>query len=505
MKLEDKLRRLNEIGISLSIERNLRSLLKKILIYAKGLTFADGGTIYLVTPEGTCHFEIISTDSLNYLVVSGEGAQKLPFQAVPLNVGGCPNDNNIVSYAVNHKRTINIADAYAEKGFDFSGTKDFDKKTGYVTRSVLTIPIIDHKDHVIGALQLINALHPKTKEIISFSNEDQELAESLASQAGISITNQYLIQQLKNLFSSFVRIISDAIDEKSPSTGNHGKRVPVLSAMLAQAVSDTKEGPYKNVHFTPENITELELAAFLHDCGKIVTPTHIVEKHKKLETIFDRVELVKTRLDLYKEKQKLAFVEKQGAIDQQAFAKIDQEIEEEKKFVERCNNGLEVMDDKNVARLNVLLEKKVITPDEFKNLSIPYGNLTDEERKVMQNHVVMTHRMLSQLPFPEELQNVPEIAASHHERVDGKGYPRGLKKDEMPIAARILTIADIFEALSAPDRPYKPPLPLSKIYEIMKKKADDGEIDKDLLDIFFKKHVGLDYAKIFLDPTQIDQ
>lgn len=504
MNLEKKLKELNEIGIALSIERNIKALLKKILLYAKGLTLADGGTLYLITENDSLRFEIVVTESLDYMVVSGDREHTLPFKDVPLTVEGRPNNRHIVAYAVNNRQCINVADAYTEEGFDFSGTKDFDAKTGYRTRSVLTIPIINHEDKVIGALQLINAIHPETKEIKTFSKEDEELAESLASQAGISITNQSLLLQLKNLFNSFVRIISDAIDEKSPSTGNHGKRVPVLAAMLAQAVTDTKEGPFKGVHFTPENLTELELAAFLHDCGKIVTPTHIVEKHKKLETIFDRIELIKTRLDLYKSDLKLQWLKEHPQENPESFfAKLDEEIEEEKKFIQRCNDNLEPINDTALSHLKALLDKKVITEDEYKNLSLPYGNLTDEERKIMQNHVVMTYKMLSQLPFPEELKNVPEIAASHHERVDGKGYPRGLKKDQMPIQARILTIADIFEALSAPDRPYKPPLPLSQINEIMRKKAEDGEIDPDLLEIFFKKNVGLNYAKIFLDPAQM--
>lgn len=496
---ESILQQLIDIGIALSSERRISRLHEKILKSAKELTHADGGTIYSVIEKKFLRFEIMFSDTLD-LKTQGHYAD------LPLFLeNGEPNERLMVAYAVNHKQTINVKDAYYEEGFDFSGTRHFDQRSGYRTKAVLTIPMKNHEDEVVAVLQLINP-----KEGV-FTPEDVRLAESLASQAGIALNNRLLIQNLRSLFDSLIRVIADAIDEKSPSTGNHGKRVPVVAELLGKAVGMSEEELY-----------ELKIAAFLHDCGKITTPDHIVEKHTKLETIYDRIEAIDTRFAVYKlhrERElllkKLQWFEIHYPHDfqvaSQDFSSYEnaareqrEEIEESQRFVHQCNEGKEVIDEKANKRLNHLAALGLLTQDELENLRIPQGNLTKSERQVIEHHVVMTYRMLSQLPFPKELARVPEIAGSHHERMDGKGYPRGLKGADMSIQARILMIADVFESLSAPDRPYRKPAPLSEVFNIMQEMVQGGHLDPDLYEIFLKEKAYLPYAERYLMPEQLD-
>ena len=338
----------------------------------------------------------------------------------------------------------------------------------------------------------------------------------------MALTNQLLITSLRTLFESLIRVLAEAIDAKSPSTANHGKRVPIVALLLAKAVSSMKEGTFQHVHFSDEELYELEVASFLHDCGKITTPIHLVEKHRKLETIVDRMQLVDLR---YQERaqhdekelllQKLQLLEtlypQEYASAKQEFAAYEKGFHEKLEsdrddltFIARCNEGSEPMTEEALQRLKRIEKMGLLTADELENLAVADGNLTDKERKIIENHVVMTYRMLTQLNFPKELRRVPEIASSHHERVDGKGYPRGLKKDQMSLQARILAIADIFEALSAPDRSYKKPLPLSEVFQTMSHMVQEGRIDGDLFDIFIKTKAYLPYARQFLAPEQLD-
>ncbi|MCC5831987.1 MAG: GAF domain-containing protein [Chlamydiales bacterium] len=529
MKLNQAiLQQLNEIGIALTKERQIPVLHEKILRNAKELTHADGGTIYTVVEGVQLRFEIVISDSLHFHL-GGTSSNPIPFPNLPLYLEtGEPNDSLMVAYAVNHNKTINVKDAYHEVGFDFSGTRRFDAHTGYRTKAVLTIPMRNHQGEVIAVLQLINPIDPASGEVSFFSEEEVNLAESLASQAGLALNNQLLIQNLRRLFESLIRVISEAIDEKSPSTGNHGKRVPIIAQLLAQAVNDTTEGPLKDVSFTSEQLYELQVASLLHDCGKITTPVHIIEKKKKLETIHDRVEIIDARFNGLRIKEENALLKRKLAWIESHFPQLFEEarnafssyelsyrqklaeISDDQEFVHRCNEMIEPITNEAVDRINRIASldwnkgKPLLTNDEKEHLLIPKGNLSPKEREIIQHHVIMTYRMLSQLPFPKEMRAVPEIAASHHERVDGKGYPRGLKGDEMLVQSKILAIADIFESLSAPDRPYRNPAPLSQVFKTMREMVDEGHLDPDLYDIFLKKKVYLNYATRYLIPQQLD-
>src|SRR5919201_3989505 len=310
--LVQRLDQLNAIGASLSAERDTSRLLELILTAAKTITRADGGTLYRVTDEKSLRFEIVRTSSLKYYL-GGTTGNPAPFYPIQLYKDGKPNHSMVAAYAALTGKTINIADAYTAEGFDFTGTRAFDSKTGYRSKSFLTVPMKNHEGETIGVLQLINAQEPGSGQIVPFSASDQRLAESLASQAAVALTNRMLINQLESLFESFIGLINGAIDEKSPYTGGHCQRVPVLTMMLAEAVNETTEGPLAQFRMTDKDRYELKIAGLLHDCGKVTTPVHVVDKATKLETIFDRVQLIDTRFEILK--RDLELQEARGALD----------------------------------------------------------------------------------------------------------------------------------------------------------------------------------------------
>jgi len=280
--LLERLDQLNQVGIALSKERDTARLLETILVTAKRITNADGGTLYRVTDDGTLKFEIMHNDSLG-IAMGGASGIEIPFDPVRLyDDAGKPILYNVAAYAYHHNTSLNIADAYTEEGFDFSGTKEIDKKIGYRSKSFLTVPMKNHEDEIIGVLQLLNATDPYTGSVIEFSIEDQQLAESLASQAAITLTNRLLINHLEHLFESFIQVINKAIDDKSPHTGKHCDRVPILTMMLADAVDACDVGPLKHFTMTQKDRYELRIAGLLHDCGKITTPVHVIDKATKL-------------------------------------------------------------------------------------------------------------------------------------------------------------------------------------------------------------------------------
>ncbi|MGN7612392.1 HD domain-containing phosphohydrolase [Magnetococcales bacterium HHB-1] len=520
-----RIEKLNKIGIALSTEKDPASLMETILMGAKELTYADAGTLYSVTEQKTLKFEIIRTDSLN-IAKGGTTGEPINFPELPLYNEGSPNLHMVAAYAALKETTVNIPDAYKAKGFDFSGTRKFDQSTGYRSQSFLTVPLKNHENLTIGVLQLINAKDPFTGRIKPFSEEDQSLAESLASQAAISMTNQRLITNLRELFEAFIRVIASAIDEKSPYTGGHCHRVPVITEMLAQAAMDSDVGELKDFYLNEEEMYELKIAAWLHDCGKVTTPEYVVDKATKLETIFDRIELVKMRFEVLKREVEIDYLQKKVAaiennqpdqidqLNQEQTQKLDQ-INQDLDFLERANVGGEFMSDDKIARIEKIAQyqwrnasgekESILTENEIFNLKIRKGTLTEEEREVINSHVSATIKMLEQLPFPKNLQRVPELAGAHHEKLDGTGYPNGLIKEEMSIGARILAIADVFEALTARDRPYKKGKTISQALKILGFMKKDQHIDPDLFKIFLDKKIFLDYAEQYLDPQQIDE
>ncbi len=528
--VEDLLRRLeqlNVIGTALSKERDIDRLLESILIAAKTITHADGGTLYRATPSGEeLQFEILRTDSL-HIAMGGTSGKRINFPNLPLkDANGEPNDSLVAAYAAINHQTVNIADAYHAPNFDFSGTRRFDERTGYRSQSFLAVPMKDHEGDVIGVLQLINAIHPQTGQVVPFSAADQSLAESLASQAAIAITNRNLMVQLETLFESFINLINLAIDEKSHYTGGHCQRVPALTMMLAEAVNTADSGPLAGFKMDDRDRYELKIAGLLHDCGKVTTPVHVVDKATKLQTLFDRIDLVDTRFEVLKRDVEIAALRAQlalrdaknpdaeGLISTECRAEIDR-LDTDRTFVREINRGAEFMKETDLQRVRDLgvnrrwrnaqgVDANFLTSDEIENLTVRAGTLTASERDTINHHIVATIKMLEQLPWPKHLKNVPEYAGGHHERMDGKGYPKGLTREQMSVQARVMGIADIFEALTAKDRPYKQGMKLSQAMGIMHKFRMGGHIDPDLFDIFVSQGVYRRYADSFLDPWQID-
>jgi len=510
--LGQRLEQLNQIGASLSAERDINRLLEAILTAAKSITRADGGTLYRVTEERALRFEIVRTSSLEYYL-GGTSGNPVPFYPIQLYKDGKPNHSMVAAYAAHTGKTVNIADAYAAEGFDFSGTRAFDSKTGYRSKSFLTVPMRNHEHEAIGVLQLINAQDPRSGEIVPFSASDQRLAESLASQAAIALTNRMLINQLEQLFESFISLINSAIDEKSPYTGGHCQRVPVLTMLLAEAVNDTREGPLSDFQMSEKDRYELKIAGLLHDCGKVTTPVHVVDKATKLETIYDRIHLIDTRIEVLKRDLELEWLKKK--IDDKRLRDRLRELEDDRRFLHACNIGGERMREEDIERVRRIAQYRwrdvsghdanFLTDDEVKNLTIRAGTLTGDERKVINHHIVATIKMLEALPWPKHLTKVPEYAGGHHERMDGKGYPKGLTREQMSVQARCMGIADIFEALTAKDRPYKKGKTLSESLEILGRMRLNSHVDPDLFDIFVRNKVYRRYAETFLDREQIDE
>ncbi len=392
---------------------------------------------------------------------------------------------------------------------------------------MLVVALQNHENDIIGVLQLLNAQTPHTKEVIPFSEEYVDLVASLASQAAVALTNTQLIQDLQNLLYAFIKSIATAIDEKSPYTGGHINRVVDLTMMIAEKINQTTDGRFKDVFFSQDELEELRLAAWMHDVGKITTPEYVVDKSTKLETIFDRIDLIETRFELIAKTIENDYLQRKIDLLRSATSNAKQieklnlaliedlkVLDDELQFIRKSNLPGEFMDDAKIDRIKMLAQKTYqingvahpyLTDDEVQNLTIRKGSLTIEERKIIENHALMTLKILDQLPFPRKLTRIPEYASGHHEKLDGSGYPRQLEAKDLPLQARIMAVADIFEALTAKDRPYKEPMKLSQAIKIMGFMKKDQHIDPDILDLFIASNLYLDYAHKQMNPDQIDE
>lgn len=505
-----RLETLNAIGVALSSEKDIANLLERILEAARDFANADGGTLYRVKGD-TLAFEVLRNDTLGYFR-GGRHGEPIDFPPLPLyDAEGRGNHGMVVAHCALTGTTVNIPDAYAAEGYDFSGTRAFDARTGYRSQSFLTVPMKDHTGAVIGVLQLINA-KDRAGQVIPFSHADQQMVESLASQAAIALNNRQLIDQLESLFESLITLINTALDEKSPYTGGHCERVPTLTMMLAEAAANVSEGPLADFTMDEADRYELKIAGLLHDCGKITTPVHVVDKATKLETLFDRIHLVDTRFEVLKRDAEIAHL--RGELSEADYRARLAQLEADRGLIRHSNTGGEFMDDAHIAEVRRIAayrwrgpdgaEQDFLSANEVENLCIRRGTLNNAEREVINHHIVMTIRMLEALPWPSHLTRVPEFAGGHHERMDGKGYPRGLTREQMSVQARVMGIADVFEALTASDRPYKPGKTLSESLTILGRMKLDHHVDPDLFDVFLRERVFQTYAERFLPPSQID-
>ena len=525
--LEDRVKRLQEIGLSLSTEDDINVIFELIMVEAKNITNADGRTLYMISDDGqTMKFEIMQTDSMDFAQGGTTGVEITIPPMQLFDEEGNPNHSSNVAYSANTGKTANIKDVYTAKGFDFTGPKNFDKDTGYKTKSVMSVPLKNHENDIVGVMQLINATHNKSGKVVAFSDDMQKQIESLASQGAVALTNKRLVAELKNLFESFIQLIATAIDKKSPYTGGHCERVPEITMLLADAVEKTKVGKYADFSMNEDERYELYIAGWLHDCGKVATPPHVVDKGMKLETITDRIEVMDTRFEVLKRDAEISMLKKQIALIKKGSANgaiktLETDLEtqtnqlsSDQTFIQKTNRGGEFMEEEDQQRVADIgnykwkLEGKKINffdEKDVRNLQIPKGTLLPEEREIINDHIVITIDMLEKLPYPKKLRNVPEFAGGHHEKLDGTGYPKGLKDEEMSVQAKMMAIADIYEALTAADRPYKDGKKLSQAMRIMGFMKKDYEIDQDLFEIFVKEGVYKLYAEKYLGDDQLDE
>lgn len=560
---QDRLNALVEIGILLSSERDQSKLISHILMSGKRLSNCDAATLYLMTERKTLRFAVRSRDDV------------LPADELPLYdpETGAPNENYVSTYVALNRDAVNIEDVYSETRFDLSGTRRFDTATGYRTVSMVTIPMVRRNGDVVGVLQFMNAKDPDEDRIVPFTNGVVDLLEAMASQAAISLDVNQLIDEQKQLLDALVRIIALVIDARSPYTGGHCRRVPELSVMLAEAACAESQGPLAEFGFkTDDEWREFRTGAWLHDCGKIAVPDHIIDKSTKLEMIYNRIHEVRTRFEVLWRDIDIERLEKvvagaDPAAAQAVATEKQRALQEEYAFVAGCNVGCDFMGADKAIRLREIGERtwlrhfddrigisederirlgatpvqalpateklladhphmviprdqahmpdpsygfKMTVPEnianggELYNLCVMRGTLTDEERFRINEHMIHTVITLESLPYPKSMRRVPEFASTHHETLTGTGYPRQLSEDQLSIPARIVAIADIFEALTAVDRPYKKGNPLSESIRILAGMRDRRHIDADLFDLFLTSGVYLEYARRFLNPDQID-
>lgn len=508
LPLLDELEHFVELGLGLAREQNRNLLLERILQSAMQLAKADGGTIYEVTPDNCLRFSTLINQSLN-LHQGGSSGVMSDFPDIPLTMNGIANHQAVVSICANEQRTLHIDNVYESPLVNQQKAKEFDEKTGYHTQSLLTVPLLDHQGQVTGVLQLVNSVSA-TGEIQAFSQIAQRYVQSLASIAAMVMTNRQLINDLQQLFEAVTQLMAKAIDEKSPYTGGHCKRVPAITMLLAEACVNTTAGPLADFQMSDADVYELSVAAWMHDCGKIATPEYIMDKATKLHGLFDNIELVAARFEIVRRD-----IQYDHQLSEEERALKLTQLDADLLFLQSTNIGGEYMSMALQGRVRQIaadyhfmmngISHSVLNAQEVINLCVERGTLNAEERSIVNRHIDITIEMLESLPFPKHLQNVPEFAGGHHEKMDGTGYPRKLKREQMSVQARIMAIADIFEALTANDRPYKKAKTLSESLGIMAKMARDQHVDADLFRVFVEQGVYLQFAQQFLAADQIDE
>ena len=503
-------KKLIDIGYQISSQKDFNRLLETILLGAKELSGADGGTLYLFNEnDKTLEFKIVNNSSLN--IHHGGTKNHISWPALKIyNENDTINNKNVSIVCATQDKLININDIYHSTTFDFSGAKNFDTNNNYKTTSMLVIPMKNRDNELIGVIQLINKINDNT--IVSFNKDDEALITSMSSQAAMMIQNNQLVKDLEVLLYSLIKSIGTALNEKSNYTARHIDNVAKLSKIIIDGINNNND-TYKDISFTAEEEEEIKLSAWLHDIGKIATPEHIIDKSTKLETIYDKINIIEAKFEILKRDIEIAFLK--GDITQDIKDTKIKQIEKDIIFLNSMNSGELFMNDEFIDKLNSIAKQdditinnkktEVIDKNNLYNLSIKKGTLSAEDREVINNHVVVTYNMLKEVPFPKRFANVSKIAGSHHKTVDGKGYAsKEILNQELTLADRILVIADIFEALSAQDRPYKDPNKLSQIANIFLDMVKNRELDKDLVKVFFQDKLYLEYAQENLSEAQRD-
>lgn len=471
-----ELKKILNIGIKLSTEKNRDHLLAFILESGMDITHCDASTLYLLE-DGMLHFKIMKTLSQNISRgADGEPIDEMP--PVPMT------ERNVCSYAALHRAIVNIPDVYNDTSFDFSGPKQYDALTGYHTQSLLVIPIENNEDELIGVLQLLNAMD-ENGAVIPFDTEYEIIIRSLGAQAAIEMTNLKYVQDVKRQLRSFVEAMSTAIDERTPYNGSHTRKVAEYAGMIADYINELHDLGQCDEYFDENRKDKLELAALLHDIGKMVVPLSVMNRATRLEREIGNLE---TRFQLLEAYYTMDCMK--GRIDGEECEKQVRYLRESMDFIHAVD-GKGFLSDEDCERIRELGTRRYIdaagrelaylTPQELERLSIRKGTLTAGDRRQMENHVVMTEKILGKVWFNKNYEDIPRWASSHHELLDGSGYPRHLKGDALELETRMITVADVYDALTARDRPYKKPVSQEKALGILKEMADEGKLDERLV------------------------
>jgi HD-GYP domain-containing protein (c-di-GMP phosphodiesterase class II) len=520
-----ELEELNRIGIALSETRDVDQLLSLILQKSRDITCADAGSLYLVERQGTTHSQGVPTNGqppaesvqLRFKLTQNDSAQ-FPFaeQTLPFT------DTSMAGYCALHGEVIELADAYRiPKSLPFRFNSSFDEQAGYHTRSLITLPMKNGRGEVLGVLQLINCKrNPKArlsgaaavrKFVRPFPERAVRLALSLASQAAVAFENSKLYRDIENLFEGFVNAAVKAIEQRDPTTSGHSQRVCEMTVGLAEAVSRETKGPYADLRLSREQMKELKYAALLHDFGKVGVREEVLVKAKKLYPmqlgrLFDRFDYIRRDIDARIAQQKVDALLTLSKKDAQARIRIlDEEarrlitdLDRFSDFVSKANEPT-ILPSTEFDFLNDIAgktyrdyggnERPYLTSEEVRSLSIPRGSLDSEERRLIESHVVHSFNFLMQIPWTSDFRFVPEIARAHHEKLNGTGYPYGLTAEKIPVQAKMMTICDIYDALSASDRPYKRAVPTDRALDILKLCVRDLEVDADLFRVFLDAQI----------------
>jgi HD-GYP domain-containing protein (c-di-GMP phosphodiesterase class II) len=506
--LTRQLEELNRIGAALSAERDMGRLLELILTKARDITAADAGSLYVVEPaDRRLRFKHAQNDSVTW-----------PFRESVLDL----SDDSIAGCVALTGQAINLPDAYERPaGASYSFNRDFDAAAGYRTKSMLSVPMRTPKGDIIGVLQLINAKRTPSarltspdavhQEVLTFTAKQEALVTSLASQAAVALENSQLYEAIQRLFEGFVRASVVAIEARDPTTSGHSFRVANLTVALAETIDRAETGRFSSVRFSREAMRTIRYASLLHDFGKVGVREEVLVKAKKLypaqlELVRERFRLARrsrevaaleTRLAFLMEKGRDRYLQRLPEFDEELRGQIA-ELEQYLAAVERANEP-SVLAEGSFERLREIAavefadldgaQRRLLRDDEVRLLSLRKGSLSDVERVQIESHVLHTFRFLSQIPWTREIREIPAIAVGHHEKLNGTGYPHKLSAPDIPIETRMMTIADIFDALSASDRPYKKAVPMERALEILELAVRDGEIDADLFRVFVEGQV----------------
>lgn len=502
---------LNEIGTSLIAVQNLDELLKLIVKKTRQILCADISCLYLTVDSSKQY----NQPTLLKFKLANYDTQQLNLFESYLDI----NENNLLGYVTSLRKTVRIDDVNGEHGYPFKFESNPDTQTMYPFKSVIAVPLISNKNRVIGVLAIWNRKKIR-KTVVTFENvdsyttaftpTDESLLKSIAGQASVAIENAKLYTDISNLFDGFIRASVTAIEARDPTTYGHSERVSQLSLALGRELNEIDYGPYKNVIFSDQQLKEIEYAALLHDFGKIGVRESILVKDKKLfphevQHVHDRIDLWKQSKLLELSQKKIDHLVREGKLDDELFHHMEKEyllqfkqVDSAFKVFQQCNEP-QAMEDETLEAIRVLTELEFSRPNsdpevileknDFLRLSIKNGSLSQKERKAIQAHVSFTYQFLNKIPWTEELSKIPEIAHAHHEKIDGSGYPRGIKGDSIPLPAKVMAVTDVFDALVARDRPYKKAIPVLEALKILEHEGKTQKLDRDLVEIFIYRSI----------------